>query len=94
MSGRTRALPALRPWERLAACGGQAEAFTAEWPSRVERERMARICAGCRVRVDCAELALDLGNVQGVYAGRYFGYNHPQGPADVWETPERPAHVA
>jgi WhiB family redox-sensing transcriptional regulator len=61
----------LRPaWQRRAACRGKPPAWWFTERGGMELELARRVCAGCAVRAECLEFALEAGdNLSGVWAG-------------------------
>ncbi len=60
------------PWRTRAACDGtDPELFFAGDTASVEAARA--LCAGCPVRAQCLEAALDLGEMHGVWGGMAEG---------------------
>lgn len=54
-------------WQQHAACHGMTALF---FPGRGEDARPARaICAGCPVRTECLDFAIDGGDHHGVFGG-------------------------
>ena len=54
-------------WQQQAACHGMTALF---FPTRGEDARPARaICAGCPVRTECLDFAIDGGDHHGVFGG-------------------------
>jgi len=60
-------------WWRWAACqGADPELFfpvAAQGPAREEIARAKAVCAGCRVRRQCLQFALDTSQMHGVWGG-------------------------
>jgi WhiB family transcriptional regulator, redox-sensing transcriptional regulator len=60
-------------WRNHAAClGADPERFfplSAAGPGLAQLKQAKRICQGCRVRVQCLEFALEVGEIHGIWGG-------------------------